>query len=66
MKTLGLSSGLATFLTSTVLTLLPTGHDGSDRDRRRESGPTDRRLGHLEDGEWGDMSTLKQGDSTLA
>ena len=41
----------STFLTSTVLTLLPTGHDGSDRDRRRESGPTDRRLGHLEDGE---------------
>ena len=28
MKTVGLSLGLATFLTSTVLTLLPTGHDG--------------------------------------
>ena len=30
------------------------------RDRRQESGPIDRRLGHLEDGERGDMSTLKQ------
>ena len=28
MHTLGLSLGLATFLTSTVLTLLPTRHDG--------------------------------------